>query len=202
MSDTSSSSSSASQQAAPIRRCRKTSSRSSKDNRKKWQAKRNSSCGAVEAQPTVNCGFSIRKTPHSSPEDVEVDSILQSSSTDDDRDVSSSISSDNDEEDDEEEDNLASNSGIINITCDITKCNQIEDEGHANAPNARKYDIRQNVEERKRLSTASTVSTSLATKISNLERLIRTHPVWFQPDLIRDDTTLLLQGKEDGVGTI
>ena len=202
MSDTSSSSSSASQQTAPIRRCRKTSVRSSKDNRKKWQSERNSSCGAVEAQPKANFGFGIRKTPHSSPEDVEVDSILQSSSTDDDRDVSSSISSDNDEEDDEEEDNPASNGGIINITCDITKCNQIEDEGHADDLNVRKYDIRQNVEEGRRISTASTASTSSATKISKLERLIRTHPVWFQPDLIRDDTTLLLQGKEDGVRTI
>ena len=36
-------------------------------------------------------------------------------------------------------------------------------------------------------------------KVSTLERLIRTHPVWFLPDLTREDATHLLQGKEDGV---
>ena len=41
---------------------------------------------------------SIPKPSLSSPEDLEVDSILQSSSSDDERDVSSSISSDDDEE--------------------------------------------------------------------------------------------------------
>ena len=201
MSDISSSSSSTSQRSPPVRRCRKTKSRIYRGSGKTSQAKRNSSCGVVGTQSTEISSPCIPKASLSSPEDLEVDSILQSSSTDDDRDVSSSISSDNDEEDDEEVDNLSSISGIINITCDITKCNRIED-GHANDLNVRKYDIRQNVEEHKRISTASTVSTSSGTKISNLERLIRTHPVWFQPDLIRDDTTLLLQGKEDGVRTI
>ena len=55
--------------------------------------------------------------------------------------------------------------------------------------------------ERKTLEppSESSRSSSTITKISNLERLIRTHPLWLQPDMNRDDITQLLQGKEDGV---
>ena len=38
-----------------------------------------------------------------------------------------------------------------------------------------------------------------ADTISVLERLIRTHPVWFLPDITRDEAYDLLQGKEPGV---
>jgi hypothetical protein len=35
--------------------------------------------------------------------------------------------------------------------------------------------------------------------LTSLERLIRTHPIWFLPNLTRDDATQLLDGKEHGV---
>ena len=38
-----------------------------------------------------------------------------------------------------------------------------------------------------------------ADTITVLERLIRTHPVWFLPDITRDEAYNLLQGKEPGV---
>lgn len=63
-----------------------------------------------------------------------------------------------------------------------------------------KSPITDRLKEARRVSSESSGTTSSSiTKISNLERLIRIHPVWFQPDLNRDDTTVLLQGKEDGV---
>ena len=38
--------------------------------------------------------------------------------------------------------------------------------------------------------------------MTSLERLIRTHPIWFLPTLTRDDATQLLIGKEHGVSEI
>ena len=35
--------------------------------------------------------------------------------------------------------------------------------------------------------------------MTSLERLIRTHPIWFLPRVGRDDTVELLRGKEAGV---
>ena len=35
--------------------------------------------------------------------------------------------------------------------------------------------------------------------MTSLERLIRTHPIWFLPRVGRDDTAELLRGKEAGV---
>ena len=46
-------------------------------------------------------------------------------------------------------------------------------------------------------SSSSTGSASHA--MTSLERLIRTHPIWFLPALTREDATNLLYGKEEGV---
>ena len=240
MSDISSSSSSTSQRSPPVRRCRKTKSRIYRGSGKTSQAKRNSSCGVVGTQSTEISSPCIPKASLSSPEDLEVDSILQSSSTEDDRNVSSSISSDDDESDDENDkatyklvhntsvqylkENQPNNSHseyIINKDVsypDVVEqptekeldnsntflqsgntMNISEEECSAKPPNRIQSCVKDRLKEASRVSSESSEVSSVATKISNLERLIRTHPVWFQPDLNRDDTTLLLQGKEEGV---
>lgn len=179
---------------------------------------------------------SIPKPSLSSPEDLEVDSILQSSSSDDERDVSSSISSDDDEEvknnrssigfrshgyqkngDCSNKDsknihsvpvrianrNMGSNSSrvseeILSCVTSNYRTDNIKN-GVINGYSIDKLQKTDIVNSNNRLSSESSVSSQSVTKISNLERLIRTHPLWFQPDLNREDTTILLQGKEDGV---
>lgn len=239
MSDISSSSSPTSHRSPPIRRCRKINSRIYRGSGKKCQAKRNSSCGIVGTQPTAVSSSCIPKASLSSPEDLEVDSILQSSSTDDDRNVSSSISSDDEEEDDENDkstyklirntsiqyvrkkqlssseyttvkdtnypgvyvaeqitDKESDNSNTVLIRGDTMNLSE-EDYSRKNL-NRIQSPVKDSLREPSGLSSESSEVSSATPKISNLERLIRTHPVWFQPDLNRDDTTLLLQGKEEG----
>ena len=226
MSDTSSSTTP--QRSPRVRRCRKATSRTCSG--RKGQAKRFSSCGVVRMPSKV-----IPKPSLSSPEDLEVDSILQSSSSDEDRNVSSSISSDNEEDEDKNNHpryrrnhnmskeytkmDPSTNVHLVKIT-DSNKnkdtnsdkiltpsYNVLTQDQNVNSPKdviARistsfKSPITDRLKEARRLSSESSGTSSTITKISNLERLIRTHPVWFQPDLNRDDTTVLLQGKEDGV---
>ena len=112
MSDTSSSTTP--QRSPRVRRCRKSTSRTCNGSGRKGQAKRFSSCGVVRMPSMV-----IPKPSLSSPEDLEVDSILQSSSSDDDRIVSSSISSDNEE--DEYKYNHSRYKHIQNISTEYTK---------------------------------------------------------------------------------
>ena len=231
MSDISSSSSSTPHRTPRFRRCRKTNSKIQNSSGRKAQAKRFSSCGVVR-MPSK----SIPKPSLSSPEDLEVDSILQSSSSDDERDVSSSISSDDDEEvknnrcsigfrshgyqkngdfsNKESKDihsvpvrianrNMGSNSSKVSeeILSRVTSNNRTDNikNGVIKGYSIDKLPKTDIANSNNRLSSESSVSSSSVTKISNLERLIRTHPLWFQPDLNREDTTILLQGKEDGV---
>ena len=230
MSDISSSSSTTPPQRSPrVRRCRKTTSRTKKGSGSNGQAKRFSSCGVVRM-----ASLRIPKPSLSSPEDLEVDSILQSSSSSDDNgNISSSISSD-DEEDADNHYKLKSIRNInttyakekvtSNFHSESTTANNMQDgltfdksmQSSQTSPDGtpsnqstqvvieKESNNPQNVlteNERKTLepTSESSRSSSTITKISNLERLIRTHPLWFQPDMNRDDITQLLQGKEDGV---
>ena len=231
MSDISSSSSSTPHRTPRTRRCRKTNLRKNKSSGRKGQAKRFSSCGVVRTP-----SLSIPKPSLSSPEDLEVDSILQSSSSDDERDVSSSISSDDEDEGEgiklrnafvsfpdqrngDRSRKLSQNIHSVSITTSSRSIplnptrvsadlqprvisNSSTDNvknGGAKEPVKDDIQVKDNVKESNRLSTESSISSATVTKISHLERLIRTHPLWFQPDLNREDTTILLQGKEDGV---
>lgn len=50
-------------------------------------------------------------------------------------------------------------------------------------------------------SETSADSTSPPCDLSLVERLLRTHPVWFLPGIQRSGAVHLLQGKEEGVST-
>ena len=46
---------------------------------------------------------------------------------------------------------------------------------------------------------ASSSSSTSSVPMTSLERLIRAHPIWFLPQVQRDEVTELLHGKETGV---
>ena len=232
MSDISSSTSP--EQSPRVRRCRKT--RKGRGGGKQPQTKRFSSCGIVRMSPNAWPQQRVPKPSLSSPEDLEVDSILQSSSSGDDGNISSSISSDDEEENSSnnqpsKKSNSSKNMKHFHLTKPSKKYfsklkenksvhSDINPNGSEQSskklvangmrsiseePEISKgtHGSRSTLTEKTRnsndVSSESSRGASSATKISHLERLIRTHPVWFQPDLRRDDTTELLQGKEDGV---
>ena len=231
MSDISSSTSP--EQSPRVRRCRKT--RKSRGGGRQPQTKRFSSCGIVRMSPNAWPQQRVPKPSLSSPEDLEVDSILQSSSSGDDGNISSSISSEDEEENNSNNQpskksssknmkhfhltkpskkyfsKLKENKSIhsdFNPNCSEQSSKNLvangmrsisEETEISKGTNGSRSTLAEKTRNSNDVSSESSRGASSATKISHLERLIRTHPVWFQPDLRRDDTTELLQGKEDGV---
>ena len=53
----------------------------------------------------------------------------------------------------------------------------------------------------RKISTPTVTDTSNISR-TNLEKMIRTHPIWFLPNVQRDEANLLLQGKTEGVSKL